>query len=402
MNAVSYERPRMTNYPQLWWRKIKRNWPFMIWLAVLAFILLFYSRNQRYGRICGMMEVIDEAVVPLETARLTSLAVMTGQHVKAGDVLAQMDTSLIDSEIAIQENMLRDARETSTTYQRQMVASVDQAEAAVKSAEAVLKKEEMQQRSDEAKAQELRKELARREGLLAQRLMDATQVNELRPQIAALEQELAAYPAIIETYRQAYQNAEDQRTVLQNWLRMRDTESPSAAISNKMASSVSIIQATLEKYIQRRNNYTLRANRDGIVARILVEPGNVVPAGTVILRIVDEQSRNVIGFLPEGAASRLQAGQPVVVWSLHNGADNLFRSRAHLVPGTVLSITPDIESLPDRINPMQVMAQGGTSVRGRRIVCRLDSEAPFSPGEAVEIREVHAGWAAFLDRLVLP
>ena len=137
MNAVSYERPRMTNYPQLWWRKIKRNWPFMIWLAVLAFILLFYSRTQRYGRSCGMMEVIDEAVVPLETARLTSLAVMTGQHVKAGDVLAQMDTSLIDSEIAIQENMLRDARETSTTYQRQMVASVDQAEAAVKSAAVV-------------------------------------------------------------------------------------------------------------------------------------------------------------------------------------------------------------------------------------------------------------------------
>lgn len=165
MNDNHYEQPRMTDYPRLWRRRIARNWPFGLWLAVLVFIAAFYSRNQQFGRMAGIVEVVEEQVVPQETARLISINVTAGQRVKAGELLAQMDTSPIDAQIAVEDTTLRDARETFTQFQRGMVAAINQAEAAVKTADAAMKTEQMRLQSDQAQAEELRREQKRREAL---------------------------------------------------------------------------------------------------------------------------------------------------------------------------------------------------------------------------------------------
>ena len=119
------------------------------------------------------------------------------------------------------------------------------------------------------------------------------------------------------------------------------------------------------------------------------------------MHVVDEHPTRVIGFLPEVRPVNLTVGERVLVWRQNEPAVWSFGSRRLAVTAVVDSISPDIEALPTRINPLQVQVQGGQPLRGRRIILRLEGQHDFSPGETMEIHEIHAGWLVWLDRLVL-
>lgn len=406
MDGHRFKKPRMNDPAGMVWRRIARNWPFFLWLAVLVFILAAYSRNQQFGRMAGTVEIIGEDIVPVETARLVSLNVVAGQSVAKGDVVAQMDTALVDAQLNVDEAALRDARDAFSLDQRAMVAAIQRSEAAVKEAETALKTQQMLQQKDTAEAAELRLELKRREELLAKRLIDEISVNELRPQIAALEQGLSAYPKLIEICRQALNGAEKHHEAMQACLRMDPDGNLPGAISNKALSTLAIHEATVAQTLQRKQSYTLRANRDGKVSRIHILPGNMVPEGISIMHIVDPHPRTVVGFSPELSPINLKVGQDVLVWRqnepafMHGGEPRL------VLPAVVESISTTVEAFPARINPIQVQVQGGEPLRGRRIIFRIKGDAAaggreFSPGETVEIREIHQGWLAGLNRLTL-
>lgn len=400
MAVKSYRQPRLTNYVRLWQQRLARNWPFLLWLLALAFIFVFYSRNQQFGEISGSVEVVEESVVPRETARLMAVLVTPGQLVKAGDVVAQMDTHVIDAEMGVLDSTLQEAKETSSKSQRDMIAALNEAESAVQSAEADLLVRTMEQRRDAAQVEELRKELKRREGLLAKRLIDELQVNELRPELAALEQSLVGYPPLIANCESARLSAMKQLEALQNWMRVGTNGDVSAAISNKTDSSVAIVAAEREMCVRRRQEYTLKANRTGIVARVFISVGNVVPAGTPILSIVEGKPRHVIGFLPEFRPGSFAVGQSVMLWRQNENQGGVVAQRAAYM-AIVEAVSPAVEALPVRISPMQVQVQGGQPLRGRRVIFRLPDEHDFSPGETVEIHEIHEGWRDIQRRLVM-
>jgi multidrug resistance efflux pump len=389
MDNVSFKRPRLVNRPWFLFRRIARNWPFLLWLGILVFIAAFYSRNQQFGEIGGTVEVVEQSVAPIETARLAEIAVEPGQRVRAGDVIARMDTALVEAELAIQQSTLRDARENVTTFQQRMLTASGDAQMAVRNVEASLRATQLEQQREAAELEQLQKELKRREGLLAQRFIDELQVNELRPQIASLEKALAAYPELVETYRQTHEMAVRQRDLLQSWLRAANGSPLENAVSNKTESSAAIVEASRDLVLRRKESYALRAARDGVVARVYVLPGNVVAAGVPVASIVGERPTRVVGFLPEARLADLSAGDRVHVWRLNGRADP--------VEAVVSSVSLAVEALPVRINPLQVQVQGGQPLRGRRILFDLIGPHSLSPGESVEIRELRRGWLAFLD-----
>ena len=172
MDNVSFKRPHLVNRPWFLFRRIARNWPFLLWLGILVFIAAFYSRNQQFGEISGTVEVVEQSVAPIETARLAEIAVEPGQRVRAGDVIARMDTALVEAELAIQQSTLRDARESVTTFQQRMLTASGDAQMAVRNVEASLRATQLEQQREAAELEQLQKELKRREGLLAQRFID--------------------------------------------------------------------------------------------------------------------------------------------------------------------------------------------------------------------------------------
>ncbi|TAJ69359.1 MAG: efflux RND transporter periplasmic adaptor subunit, partial [Sphingobium sp.] len=58
---------------------------------------------------------------------------------------------------------------------------------------------------------------------------------------------------------------------------------------------------------------TLTADRDGVIAAVLAEAGQVVAAGQPIFRLAPDGEREVAISLPEGDISRLSAGAPAEV-----------------------------------------------------------------------------------------
>lgn len=406
MMGRNFVKPRLATHPRTIWWGLIRNWPYLLWLAVLVFIMAVYSRNQTFGRLAGTVEIIGEEIVPSETARLVSLAVVVGQFVTNGQMVAQMDAGLVDAQMAVDEATLRDARDAFSLDQRAMVAAIEKSEAAVKEAEAALTTQQMLQDRDTVEAAELRREFNRRQDLLAKRLIEEISVNELRPKMAALEQGLVTYPKLIEICRQALESAVKHRDAMHACLRMDKDGSLSGAISNKAVASLSILEATRDMTVQRKQKYTLRATRDGIVTRIYITPGNVVPAGIPIMHIVEPHPTTVIGFSPELSQLHLKVGQDVLIWRQYEPAFLRVAEPRLVVPAVVESISTAVEAFPVRINPVQVQVQGGVPLRGRRIVFRfkdgLDFGArAFGPGETVEIREVYKGWFTRLAQFKL-
>jgi multidrug resistance efflux pump len=326
-----------------------------------------------------------------------------GQFVTNGQIVAQMDTGLVDAQMAVDEATLRDARDAFSLDQRAMVAAIEKSEAAVKEAEAALATQQMLQERDKVEAAEIRREFTRRQDLLTKRLIEETIANELRPEMAALEQGLLAYPKLIEICRQALESAVKHRDAMHACLRMDEEVGLSGAISNKTVASLSILEATRDLTKQRKQKYTLRASRDGNISRIYIVPGNVVPAGIPIMHIVEPHPATVVGFSPELSPLHLRVGQDVLIWRQYEPA--FMQGEApQVVPAVVESISTAVEAFPVRINPVQVQVQGGVPLRGRRIIFKFKDDQnsgarAFTPGETVEIREVYKGWFARLAQL---
>lgn len=354
-----------------WW--IPRQWTFLVWLLIVLAAAALYLEQTSLSGFTGIVETEFEPVAPLETSRLSSLAVTMGQTVQSGDVLAKMDTTLLDAELAIEEAMLLEAESSISGYQRDILQLAQRFDDAIRRAETELRQERMAQAQNKAELDSMLQELKRREDLLAQRLISETEVSELRPRIAALEEGQASTPSIIQSLEQALDEARTNRKELDEWLRIKEDETISSAIRAKLEARSDILANSLEQRRQQLANYTLRANRGGVVSRVLHTPGDVVPAGDEILRIVSPQATHVVGFLPEHHVHDLEIGDKLTA-SRRQGA-----SRAP-VTIRVETVAPEVESMPGRLSPIR-----GTPLRGRRVHFRIEGDTDLLPGETVQV-----------------
>lgn len=367
----------------MWW--LPRQWTFIVWLMIVVAAAALYLEQTSLSGFTGIVETGFEPVSPLETARLSSLDVLLGDSVKTGDVLARMDTTLLDAELAVEEAMLLEAESSISGYQQNILQLAQQFDEAIRQAETELRQERMTQARDAAELASLHQELKRREDLREQRLISETDVSALRPRIAALEQAKESTPSIIESLENALREAKQDRKDMQAWLRIDEDESISEAIQVKLEARRAILANSLEQRRKQLQNYTLCANRDGIVSRIQHTPGDVVPAGNEIMRIVSPEATHVVGFLPEQHVHDLRIGDQLMA-ARRMGAD---RRDVRIVVETV---APEVEALPARLSPIR-----GRPLRGRRVHFRIEGEHDLLPGETVQ---VHKRAANILDQLL--
>ena len=125
--------------------------------------------------------------------------------------------------------------------------------------------------------------------------------------------------------------------------------------------------------------YILRAATTGFVSRIDHVPGNVVPAGSTVVRVADTDSRAIVGFLEESQLLVLSVGDHVTAWR-----KSVPGSR---VAAVVTAISPDVQPLPARLGAVQ-----NTAPRGRRVMMRVTSPDPLVPGETVDVELDRLRW----------
>lgn len=386
----SYKRPAMWRHPRLLRRRLLESWPLLLWMAAIFLVLLMYRGSTRLTALVGAVETVVEPVAPLETARLLAIQVRLGQTVKAGDELARMDTLLFDAATAVDEAQLIEVEGTLQDYQQRVLNFVSSFEEARSKAQFDKEIETVNSKRDDSVLKVLREELTRLDDLKKKGLVTEQDMAALRPQVAALEQTVTAYPALIDIHQRRFNSAsEDEKTMRQLLTQGTDMRfDVLEAIKAMRAATDEIIRTTREQRQILRGSYVLRAVRDGVVSQIFHQPGDVVTAGDPIIRLVGERPERIIGFLPEIHLGDMKVGDPVWIWRQNGESGH--------IEAVIESIAPEIETLPGRVSPIR-----GDPLRGRRLVLSFPAGQDLLPGETVRLQLPALGWAGWFERLTV-
>jgi HlyD family secretion protein len=377
----TFHRPKAIWHPRMMLRRLLNSWPFFVWLAGIALVVVLFEHTGTVNSFNGVVETVEEPIAPLETARVLQINAREGQRVNAGDILAKMDTTLIDARIAIEQAEIAEAAGSLHDYQQRLLEFVRDFEDSVQDAAFDLENQAWNQRRDEAELAALHGIYEDFKVLRDQNLIGERELANIRPRIVALEQTVNAYSSIIALHSNRLVNAHEDRSEMQRMLlSSAGQESASDDIHESLLAAIiersEATKAIFETINERRNlqldNYILRAARDGIVSRVFHRPGDVVQAGDAVLRVVEEKPQRVIGFLPEVYLGEINAGDEMRIWEM---------SRASVsYPSTVLAIAPEVRALPGRVSPIR--DQG---VRGRNVIMQINGEHHLVPGQTVRI-----------------
>jgi HlyD family secretion protein len=282
--------------------------------------------------LSGRIEGDDSAVAVKPTGRILEVRVREGDQVKTGDIIAVLDDQQIRDreeqaravlageeakataardQISILEEQLRQNQLQTDQSNVDAQGRVRQAEADVDAAEA------------DAAQQQAAYELAAfdRDAYTALAKTGAVSERQGKQAVATAGQQAAAVAAAkrrVEASRGALTTAranlsnpgikDAQVLMVRRQIAQQQAEITSAVANSKQA------RFQLSEAQANRSDLIVRAPFDGTVITRSAEPGEVVPAGTAIVGLLDLSKVYLRGFIPEGNIGKVKAGQPAHVY----------------------------------------------------------------------------------------
>jgi HlyD family secretion protein len=228
----------------------------------------------------GRIEATEIDVAAKIAGRVHEILVDEGDFVEAGQVLARMDTSVLEAQRREAEAQLARAKVAIETAR----SLVTQREAERAAAEAVVAQRE-------AELDVARRRLARTEELAQRGTAPIQQLDDDRAQAAAARAAVGAAQAQLAAAEAAVSSAKSL---------IVDAEA-----------AVEAARATIQRVQADIDDSELRSPRDGRVQYRVAEPGEVLNAGGVVLNMVDLRDVYMTFFLPTEQAGRVALGAEV-------------------------------------------------------------------------------------------
>lgn len=288
-----------------------------VWAAVIVLAAAAFVAWQRAGRTDlppgiasgnGRLEAVEIDVATKTAGRIREILVNEGEFVQAGQVLARMDTAVLEAQLREAEAQLRRALIGVEIARSQ----VTQRDAERNAAEAVV----AQREADFAAAQNRlarSEELAPRGVVTYQRLDDdRAAFQAARAAVNIARAQSAAAEAALGTARAGVVGAE---------------------------AAVEATRATIERIRADIDDSALRAPRDGRVQYRVAQPGEVVAGGGRVLNLVDLSDVYMTFFLPTAAAGRIALGAD---------ARLVLDAAPHLVIPAQISLVADVAQFTPR------------------------------------------------------
>lgn len=230
----------------------------------------------------GRIEATEIDVATKIAGRIADVLVHEGDFVTAGQILAQMDTAVLEAQL------------------REAEAELRRSKAAVETAQSTVKQRESEKAAAEAVVvqREAELELASRNFSSSEGLVETKAISM---------EEFDTYKATLYSAKAALSRAQ------------ADVAAGDAAISTAksevIASEASIVaaQATIERIQADIDDSVLKSPRDGRVQYRIAEPSEVLSTGGKVLNLVDLADVYMTFFLPTAEAGRIQIGSEVRV-----------------------------------------------------------------------------------------
>lgn len=228
----------------------------------------------------GRIEAVEIDVASRTAGRVKEIRVREGEYVTAGQVLALMDTDVLEAQ------------------RRQAEAQLQQANSAVATAGSLI----AQRQSDMAAAQ----------AIVAQRQAELKAARSHLARSMALAEKGFFSPQAVEDERARVESAE----AAVNAARAQVTAAESAIASARSQvagaqSSAAAAQANIERIQADIDDTALKSPRDGRVQYSVARVGEVVAAGGRVLNLIDLSDVYMTFFLPTAAAGRIALGADV-------------------------------------------------------------------------------------------
>jgi multidrug resistance efflux pump len=330
-------------------------------LAIVVAGAGFYFLSQGGGGLPslgtrGYAEVVEHPAAPLAAGRVARVAVRLGQAVKPGDVIAVMDST----GLALKKSaaVLALSRAKAELMAEEVVSG-----AAVARSELLVLRMQATQTRDKAQLEQVRQQLARLEKLAEEKLVQASDVEQERLR----EADLAASVQVLDAATKGRQAGLG---------RSIGGKTATAQLHKRLEplrEAVRIREEEVKLAELAVTEATVRAHVEGRVSAVLHHEGDVVAAGTELVRIATGRPGRIICWIPERQARAVEAGRTVKLrgpsfWSATFG-------------GRVAEIAPGIEELPlrGRVTP-------STPAWGRRIEIESWPPHPLVLGESVYVR----------------
>ncbi len=228
----------------------------------------------------GRIEATEIDIASKTSGRVREVLVDEGDFVTAGQVLARMDTDVLEAQL----------REAQAELKRSLISvEIAQSQVTQREAErAALRAVEAQRDAELTAAQ---KRIARTEALAKKDVASAQTLDDDR--------------ATFQSARAATSSAKAQVAAADAALGTAKSQVIGAQ------SSVEAARATIQRIQADIDDATLRSPRDGRVQYRVAQPGEVLTAGGRVLNLVDLGDVYMTFFLPTAAAGRVSLGQEV-------------------------------------------------------------------------------------------
>jgi HlyD family secretion protein len=225
----------------------------------------------------GRIEATEIDVASKDSGRIKEILVREGEFVTAGQVVAVMDTKLLEAQ------------------RRQAEAQLQQANSAV----VVARSQIAQRESDKSAAQ----------AVLAQRQVELKAAKSHLVRSIALAAKGYISPQAVDDEQARVDSAEAGVSAAR--AQLIATESAIVSARSEVAgaqSSAAAAAANIERIQADIDDMTLRSPRDGRVQFIVARAGEVIPAGGRVLNLVDLSDVYMTFFLPTANAGKLALG----------------------------------------------------------------------------------------------
>lgn len=385
--AVSppYQAPTGRVRPRL---RLPTSW--LLWVVFIASLLLagkIYFESPDFSSIPGMGEVLESHAAATEVARVLEVRVSVGQRVRIGQTMVVFDTAPIDLEITQAHDQLTKSKAqlaaTTLALRRQRLSQERAFEKSIDVVDMGRISAAVEAEVDRAEAASLRLRIHWWDGLVAQKLVTEQVLIDLRAQLAGIESRIKARELAIGAWQERLSRVEKRWKDWQLAIPSADDD-PEQRDLAPLKADVEVAEAGLARVEARRQHMVVRSAVDGVVSRVLMQPGDVATPGQTVVVLRPPEVRRVIAYALDTVARRLRVGASVEV-QRRDGTGRMLK--AHIEGfGGVAAIPLQLQSVPVR-----------APLAAEEIVVVLE-EGSLLPGEPVDVAFLHGVLGYPVDR----
>ncbi|MBU0966656.1 MAG: HlyD family efflux transporter periplasmic adaptor subunit [Proteobacteria bacterium] len=267
---------------------MKKKWLIRV-IVVVAMGILALVLWQRYGHKAkddgiasgnGRIEAVEIDIAAKIAGRIKAILVSEGDFVTSGQIVARMDTEVLDAQLREAEANLRKAQSAVETMQNQTAQR--QSEKAAASALVAQR---------EAESAVAKKRLARLEPLAQTGAIAAQDLDDIQAQVLSAQAMVRGAKA-----------------------QMAAAGAAIATVKSQEIEALSVVEAARATIVRLQadiDDSALKATRDGRVQYRIAQPGEVVGAGGKVLNLLDLSDVYMTFFLPTASAGRIAMGSEV-------------------------------------------------------------------------------------------